>query len=473
MQGIQQKVLQGTQEKVTSGQVIRKGYRRPQEDGSTILEIFYQCSECLEEVQGAKGYVKHMSEIHQTTIKPFEDKNSATSNVKLLRFPDGEGALECPICQEQFPETGMEDLRKHGKAVHGDLWDMITSNVARRGPDGHCYYVCEFCETHFSSAVLCTRHVASQHGEVWTLTGNDKDTNSSTILDYLHQDRYDASVTFPRKQDMHNRMQVVSLGYFCGVKFSMQRMGLGASHMPFDWIRSSIQGVKHFVQHGFDDFFSVTSQRKIEGEEIHLYRSSRHCFFHDDITQPEVQEKLQRRTTRFLSVSEDTKDILFVRSCASTSDLLCVDELYAELLRKFGASGQRVLLLVIIDGHDVQLGPIVHDTNPSIIFYLQPFDPKAMNPDGGTYCHAIACAANLALDVPENASPLVGFGSCSNSSKCFSLTNSATPPYGLVKGSQGGVIHVKPWDAGLVAVYGGVSYPCFDESGAKHINLTV
>lgn len=421
-----------------------------------VLKISYRCATCHEDFQGMKALVTHMSEAHNVcAVMPAaaEEKEDPGRKITLLRYPNGAGHLVCPICEDHFAETEMNELKAHAAREHGDLWNSFQSNLFKRASDGQFYYVCDFCEMHFSSAKACTRHVAAQHGEIWTLL-QDETSQTSEIFDFLHQDRFDATVTFPRQQDAQQRMHVVSLGSFCGVKFSIQRMGLGASHMPFDWIRTSVKGVTHFVRSGFRDFFSVTTQKKIDSASVHLYRSTKHCFFHDDITRQEIQDKLQRRMDRFLALSQDTKDLLFVRSLCSTTELEGIDDLYAALHERFGSACRRVLLVVIMDGQKTRQGPVLHDTNPSIIFHLQPYDQNAMNPDGSAYCQAIASAAELALKAPEGCSPLTGF---------------AVPRQ---MATRIGSLHPEPWVAGLVANFDGINYPCFDDEGTQHINLS-
>lgn len=434
--------------------VLRTTRCYTQEDGSTILKIFYQCTSCHDELLGIKALKRHMSEVHslRTSIPAVEDKEQG--HITLLRMPDGEGRLVCPICGDHFAETDLEGLKAHANSEHGDAFTYYTSNLLKRAADGRNYYVCDFCEMHFSTASQCTRHVAAQHGEVWTLL-QDEASQSSELFDFLHQDRFDAAITYPRLQDLQSRIQVVSLGSFCGVKFSMQRMGLGSSHMPFDWIRTSVKGVTEFVRSGFKDYFSVTTQKKIESAAVHLYRSTKHCFFHDDITQENIQIKLQRRVSRFLALSQGAKDLLFVRAGASTSELQGIDELFAALQERFASANRRVLLLVIVDGQKVRQGPVVHEKIPSIMFYMQPFDIHAMDPDGSAYCEAIASAADLALKVPEGSLPSVGFG----------LPSQMTMRMGTS-------IQAEPWDAGLVAIFDGISYPCFDKEGTQLINLS-
>jgi len=147
--------------------------------------------------------------------------------------------------------------------------------------------------------------------------------------------------------------------------------------------------------------------------------------------------------------------LLFVRAGAATSELSGIDDLYAALHGRFASANRRVLLLVIIDGQKVRRGPIVHETIPSIIFYMQPYDKDAMHPDGSAYCQAIASAADFALKVPEGSVPSIGFG---------------VPAQMTMR--LGTSVQADPWDAGLVASFEGINYPCFDKEGTQLINLS-
>merc|ERR1712048_812828 len=52
-----------------------------------------------------------------------------------------------------------------------------------------------------------------------------------------------------------DHVRLVSLGCMCAPKLSFQQLGRGAETLPFDWVRSRMEGVLHFIRSDFEDFF--------------------------------------------------------------------------------------------------------------------------------------------------------------------------------------------------------------------------
>lgn len=255
-----------------------------------------------------------------------------------------------------------------------------------------------------------------------------------------------------------SRLRVVSLGSFCGVKFSIQRLGLGEAHLPFDWVRTTAEGVRHFLQSRFSDFFSIVS--RVDVANLQVYRSERHSFWHDDISQAASREKLSRRIERFCALQQDCKDLLFVRSCTSTDELLEVEALYEQLCVFFGSGkNRRVLLLVAVDGQEDFQGPVVHKELPGVLFYAQPLVEDAASPESRAYCQAISYATDAALDV----SPATIAG---NLDVGFGLASSQA--MSTQRGEK--LIDVLRYcDAGMYTGYGDLQ--SFEEPGKQHIDL--
>merc|ERR1719473_958127 len=134
-----------------------------------------------------------------------------------------------------------------------------------------------------------------------------------------------ARAAFDRELSLvHAKVQAVSLGGSCGPKISLRRLGLGEATLPFDWMRTRVHGVIHWLRHGFDDFL-VTHQRievSFQDMAMTVYRSPAHSFWHDDIQDEDCQEKLRRRISRFLSLdSAEARPLLFVRGIAGSTEL--------------------------------------------------------------------------------------------------------------------------------------------------------
>eukprot|EP00971_Amphidinium_carterae_P267439 5304822-Amphidinium_carterae.1 len=325
--------------------------------------------------------------------------------ITRLRLPTGETRLVCPLCEKQFDEEEGET-----KLLH---------------------------------------HVATDHGKAWSSA--DGQHGDSEHLDMLHQ--ASAGGSHPCCEEVTRRMQVVSIGSFCGVKFTIQRLGLGAAHMPFDWIRTRSSGVIHFLQNDFAGFFSVASQCRVQSAGLRVYRSKQHSFWHDDISQAEVREKLLRRVDRFRALRSDScKDLLCIRSAASTDELSEVENLHSALQSWFGLT-RRVLLVVIIDGQEKHIGPFFVEGLPSVVLYGQPIADETAMMEGRAFETVVSSSLDLALQASDGAFPSVGntFKKASDLLDC-------------------GLIH--HCDGGFSSGYEGLR--CYEEApGKKHFDLTV
>lgn len=208
------------------------------------------------------------------------------------------------------------------------------------------------------------------------------------------------------------RIHVVSLGCFCGVKLSLQHMGLGHAHLPFDWMRTTSAGVAHFVRNRFQGYFSCKTQLNVPDSQLKMQRSEQHSFWHDDIFQEQDREKLERRIDRFQGLSTKSHDILFLRACSSTDELLDVEDLFMALQENFaggsesGSLPHRVLLAVFVDGQKAFEGPILHKQLPGLIFYC--IGPHEQN-HARAYCEAIASAVTVTLAAIGDVNPDSGF----------------------------------------------------------------
>lgn len=390
----------------TPAQLVKRIYQGATGEG--IIRQVYRCHTCEIEFDRSNEAVCHMASVHGIIVGPLPDlhgpKQDSTASVaqvqrvRRLHLPNGECKLACPVCDELFPDNG--------------------------------------------AALL--EHSAAKHGLPLTLGGQSHGCESEQ-LDKLH--RESSENWHPRREEVLDCMHVISLGSYCGIKFSMQRLGLGAAHLPFDWIRTTSAGVRHFVQNEFRDFFSVSSQCGVPGTTMQVYRSELHSFWHDDISTESTRIKLQRRINRFLALRDDPKDLLFVRSCACTDELSELEDLYAVLSDHFRSScksSRRVLLVVVVDGQLGFEGPILHETQPEIVVFRQPLNPDASVRRGEAYCRAISYAVNLALAAPSNN----GFARGVNWSQSVTFC-----------------------DAGLHSGYDGIV--CFDEPSSERVDLHV
>merc|ERR1719201_2911734 len=131
---------------------------------------------------------------------------------------------------------------------------------------------------------------------------------------------------------------------------ALENIGLRTAAHPFDWVRSSADGVLQCLQTDFADFFSFANVKRDQaGNQSFFGTSWGGSFWHHDIQDPVVRETFRRRIDRFLGKDaprEGLKNRIFVRVANSHDELALAPTLLAELQRKLPKV--RVFLLVLI-----------------------------------------------------------------------------------------------------------------------------
>merc|ERR1719316_2467399 len=84
-------------------------------------------------------------------------------------------------------------------------------------------------------------------------------------------------------------LRLISLGCYCGPKLSIRALGRDAETLPFDWVRTRIDGLLHFIKNDFDLFFHYDTRQAVPGcgtkdKPMVMHRSFYHSFWHDDLT---------------------------------------------------------------------------------------------------------------------------------------------------------------------------------------------
>jgi len=165
-----------------------------------------------------------------------------------------------------------------------------------------------------------------------------------------------------------NAVPLVSLGCYCGPKLSFQKMGRGSETLPFDWLRSTIDGLLHFIRTDFSGFFDFVTEQKVPGvQAMTMYRSPIHSFWHDDPTDPSMHERYHRRFARFKAIDARSGPVLFTRVAVSTEELMKIPELLGELVQR---CGDGVRLLVILNFQERISGPAFVEGLPNLMLYF-------------------------------------------------------------------------------------------------------
>mmetsp|Transcript_2208 Transcript_2208/g.3766 ORF Transcript_2208/g.3766 Transcript_2208/m.3766 type:complete len:441 (+) Transcript_2208:68-1390(+) len=183
-------------------------------------------------------------------------------------------------------------------------------------------------------------------------------------------------------------VQLVSLGCYCGPKLSFKKMGRGSETLPFDWMRTRLDGLLDFMRNDFHGFFTFCSQEPVPGSHMVVYRNFNHSFWHDDPTDTRMQEKYQRRFDRFQSIDAGSKPVLFVRVIATTDEIPRLTELTTELRNRFGS---QACLLAIVSMQQSLSGSALVDNCPDLMLHYLPANAygTAAENNEATYGRAI------------------------------------------------------------------------------------
>jgi hypothetical protein len=142
-----------------------------------------------------------------------------------------------------------------------------------------------------------------------------------------------------------------------------------------------------------------------------VYRSHTHSFWHDTIENLDTRQKLWRRIQRFRDLHTDAtspqRQLLFIRSCASSAELEDSETLHRLLQQNFGTYGRDVWLLIVVDDQNTT-GPILHATNDKLITWMKPATQGRLETGGdgpGPYEEAIGFAIRCMLKDPATLAP--------------------------------------------------------------------
>jgi len=182
-------------------------------------------------------------------------------------------------------------------------------------------------------------------------------------------------------------LRLVSLGGGCGVKSAFVKLGKFGPTLPFDWIKTTVDGVLHFLRSDFTGFFNFTSTKPSLTPGKDIRADYYHVFVHDDPTDGKTQEKYRRRIERLKQIDARSVPVLFVRNAQVTQDNERTDELLQELLTRFGACAK---LLVVIDCQKRMQGPVLVEDRPNLLVYFTS-TPAGMNGDGAYYITPVQC----------------------------------------------------------------------------------
>jgi len=224
---------------------------------------------------------------------------------------------------------------------------------------------------------------------------------------------------FVRLRPASGGVRAVSLGGWSGVKAAIHELAFDKANLPFDWLRSSLDGVCHALRSDFSEFLrcdwvvprsdgvqggptttdflsagadgqrplilDVTAVPDLPPRHEHVYVSARGwSFWYDDLTHEREREKYERRIKRFRELHLGTRDeseslegaatenadsvsaLLFVRAANATAELSGVIVLHDLLSRQFAPVPTYLLVLL---SHQPSECTVFFDDYPTIIVH--------------------------------------------------------------------------------------------------------
>lgn len=158
----------------------------------------------------------------------------------------------------------------------------------------------------------------------------------------------------------------VSLGCWCAVAACLSHLKLRDAAYPFDWNRTTMQGVIHFLQTGFADFLRFWLVKPFPGSIASgekAFCGAHHSVWHEDLSTLEGVTKYHRRISRFFG--NRAQRLLFIRIVNTTTEVLDGKLLLTVLQGLFPKSD--VFLLLIVDCQPLACAMVVAGTGGRLL----------------------------------------------------------------------------------------------------------
>jgi len=142
--------------------------------------------------------------------------------------------------------------------------------------------------------------------------------------------------------------KIIALGGGCGPARALEKNGLRAEALPFDYLRGSFEGVIDCIEHDFRGFFP----RRLVVERAAIYRSfrGRFCsFYHHDLRDPDVVERFRGRISRFDEILRDSRRIVFLRTIVAPrfeAEVALVGAFHSIVGRKYPNLDYRLVMVL-------------------------------------------------------------------------------------------------------------------------------
>lgn len=181
--------------------------------------------------------------------------------------------------------------------------------------------------------------------------------------------RHDSlQLTKPKAATFIRDCEFVSLGSYCAVARALQCVGVKRFSYPFDWVRSSSEGVINCLEAKFEGFLSYAFTFEHEGMKVYGGSKWGGSFWHHDPDAASTQTDMARRVDRLFGKAEvpASRMRVFVHAVNSSSELeLCI-RLHQVLRRALPET--HVYLLILVD-FQTSLGPVCLSGHDSLIIW--------------------------------------------------------------------------------------------------------
>lgn len=195
--------------------------------------------------------------------------------------------------------------------------------------------------------------------------------------------------------------EFVSLGCLCAVSNGLQFLGLKRNSYPFDWVRSSLDGILNCFDSQFSDFLTYSTYTQ-NGQYV-VFGGTRWggSFWHHNLETPVTKEDMSRRIRRFYGLENVASSTprFFVRAVNSTREINMAQRFKRELSHVL-VGDQRIFVLLIADMQETEQAMTIAG-DEDLLVYSIPESVTVSNLNKGadafrscteTYAHAMAFA---------------------------------------------------------------------------------
>jgi len=106
----------------------------------------------------------------------------------------------------------------------------------------------------------------------------------------------------------------VSIGGWCGTKVFLKQNGYEEASYPFDYVRSSIEGVINCIETNFENYFPKVLERKQNYGFYTPFLGKYIGFYYQDLKDQNSIDSLERKIKRFNEKLSKSIDVCFLRT---------------------------------------------------------------------------------------------------------------------------------------------------------------